>query len=887
MNPRQSIEPHLRPWLHRLPALVAATAAVAAGWLLHRELRHLDLASVRGALSQLAPFRLLAAVGLTIVNYSLLVGYDALALREVGLRLPARRVAAASLTSFAASHNLGAWLGGATVRYRFYSGWGLSAGEIARILTLVGATHFSGLCVVSGVLFTLSPVALPWSGALPFSTLRPLGAMLSCLSLAYAVLVATVRRSWVVWGVALELPRPPTALAQALLGAADLMVAASALYVVLPPELHLAYPTVLTAYLAAVVLTILSHVPGGVGVFELVVLTLCSAQSSEAAVASLLAFRAIYYLLPLCVAVCLMARNELAAPTARAALESLGRWSASVAPVLLAFAAFAAGTLLVWSGTTPGVASRLKLLEAIFPLALVEVSHVAASVVGAGLILLARGLQRRLDSAYWVALGSLGVGAVASVLKGLDYEEATVLATVAGLLYACRRQFYRRGSLVHEPFGLAWWLAFAAVVSSSLWLGRFAYRHLEYSSELLWQFEFRGDAPRFLRATVAVAGLGFLFGLRRLIAGSPARRPRDAGKEAESVAAIVASASRVEANLALLGDKRFLLSEHGDALVMYGVEGRSWIAMGGPCGPPDRAVELIWAFRQLADRHDGRAAFYRVSEPGLSAYVDAGFSLAKLGEEAHVALAGFGLEGSAREGLRQTHQRALRAGCRFAIVQPQEVAPLLGDLQAISNAWLEKKGGAEKGFALGFFDAAYLCRFPCALVLWRNRPVAFANVWASSGGELSIDLMRYDLLGPAGGDEPAVLPPVMDFLLIELMLWGRSRGYSCFNLGMAPLSGMLEGGPAPVWSRAAALAYHHGGAYHGFEGLRKHKEKFRPVWRPRYLAHVGLLSLPVVLRDVAALIGREPKRAGRLEGEPPVVGARTAPSGGRPLMGAK
>jgi phosphatidylglycerol lysyltransferase len=176
---------------------------------------------------------------------------------------------------------------------------------------------------------------------------------------------------------------------------------------------------------------------------------------------------------------------------------------------------------------------------------------------------------------------------------------------------------------------------------------------------------------------------------------------------------------------------------------------------------------------------------------------------------------------------------------------------MLPELKTISDAWLAEKAASEKGFSLGFFDERYLSRFPCAVVREAGRIVAFANLWCGARREeLSIDVMRY---------APGSPQDVMEYLFIELMLWGQREGYQWFNLGMAPMSGVDDRPLAPLWNRAVHLAYSHGDRFYSFEGLRKYKEKFHPVWRPKYLASPGGIALPRILTDLAALIAKEHK----------------------------
>ena len=209
-------------------------------------------------------------------------------------------------------------------------------------------------------------------------------------------------------------------------------------------------------------------------------------------------------------------------------------------------------------------------------------------------------------------------------------------------------------------------------------------------------------------------------------------------------------------------------------------------------------------------------------------------------------LAGFSLEGAKQKGLRYTYRRLTREGCAFEVVPATEVPGLLPELRQISNAWLAAKKTREKGFSLGRFDEEYLLNFPVAVVRRQGAVIAFANLWPGADRqELSIDLMRFAAAAPSG---------VMEYLFIHLLLWGRKAGYQTFDLGMAPLSGMENRPFAPLWNRLGAVIFQHGEHFYNFEGLREYKEKFNPVWEPRYLACPGGLALPRILLNVVALI---------------------------------
>jgi phosphatidylglycerol lysyltransferase len=592
----------------------------------------------------------------------------------------------------------------------------------------------------------------------------------------------------------------------------------------------------------------LSNVPGGLGVFESVLILLLPGATQEALLGAVLLYRIVYYLLPFGGAVlllgfrALLGQRKLIRRISSAIQDSVEGF----APQVIALAVFLAGTVMLVSGATPAVGSRLEWLADVLPIEVLEASHLVGSAVGVALLILARGLYQRLDGAWWVTAALLTAGIIASLLKGLDYEEAVFLAAILAVLLVSHERFYRRAPLLDLRYTKAWAIALVFVVGGAIWISMLAYRDVQFGREMWWQFAFDDDAPRVMRAGLLSVLLAAAYMLWLLL--SPARPgPRlPTADELDRAATIAIKSTDTLANLALLGDKQLLFHPAGDAFIMYQRSGRSLIALGDPAGNPARFEQLAWSFREMCDKNAGWPVFYQVSADQLPLYLDLGLALAKLGEEARVSLPEFSLEGPKRRDLRNEHRRAQRDGARFVLLTPGQVESRLPELRAISDAWLHGRSVAEKGFSVGRFDTDYLRRFSCAGVERDGRLVAFANLWLSrSREEFSIDLMRYEDGAPKG---------VMDYLFIELMLWGRQEGYRWFNLGMAPLSG-LEGHPlAPYWHKLGRLVHRYGEPFYNFDGLRRYKEKFNPEWRPRYLASPGGLVLPRVILDAAALV---------------------------------
>ncbi|HEV3458452.1 MAG TPA: bifunctional lysylphosphatidylglycerol flippase/synthetase MprF [Thermoanaerobaculia bacterium] len=844
-----------RDLLRKAAPFITVLLFAGALWLLHRQLEGFRYRDVMLFLRGLPRARVWLAVLCTALGYAAMTGYDALAFRNIRVPLPYRKIALASFAGYAFSNSLGfALLTGTPVRARLYSGWGLSATQVTKVVVFCFLTFWLGFITLGGAAFLLEPLPLPHGFSFNLATSRPLGFLFLSLAVVYVALAARRRQPLLVRGIELPLPGLRLALAQIALSCLDWGLAAAALYALLPNHEDLSFPRLLAVFLLAQLAGVASQVPGGLGVLEASILYLLTrltpAMPVPQVVGALVAFRGIYYFAPLLVASLALAAHEasLRHHQVLRVARGIGSRVSAVVPQVLSLTTFLGGAILLVSGATPAVRSRLDWLSALLPLPVIELSHFVGSLVGVGLLLLALGLQRRLDAAYQLTVGLLVTGIVVSLLKGLDYEEAIALSLMLAALLPCRRHFYRKATLTNEPFTPSWISATTIVVAGSLWLGIFSYQNKQYSRELWWMFTLRGDAPRFLRASVGVVAAALGLALWRLLRPAVHRPEWPTERDLDSACAIAAASPRTYAHLAMLGDKQLLFNDSRTAMLMYGVEGRSWVSMGDPAGPESERAELAWRFRELCDQHRGWCSFYQVNEKRLHLYVDLGLSLVKLGEEARVPLADFSLAGAGRKKLRWAQRKTEELGCRFEIVPATRVAPLMPELEALSAAWLKEKNTREKGFSLGFFEPSYLQRLPLALVRGEHGIIAFANLWlGAEHEEMSIDLMRHV------GDAPSV---VMDYLFVELMLWGRANGYRWFNLGMAPLSGLEGRAIAPLWSRLGTMVYRHGEHFYNFQGLHQYKEKFDPVWEPRYLACPGGLALPRVLADVAALISR-------------------------------
>jgi phosphatidylglycerol lysyltransferase len=823
----------------------------AALWVLHHQLKQYGYHQVILSLRRIPESHLLAALALTSLNYLVLTGYDFLALRSIRHPLPYSKIAMASFIGYAFSNNTGfALLAGSSVRFHLYSTWGLTAFEIIQVVAFYTMTLWIGLFAVAGGAFILEPMSLPQWLHIPFSSSRPIGLLLMLLLSGYLLLSMLRKRPVSIRGWEVPIPGLRLAVLQIIVSALDWTIGAAILYVLLGPSQSLTFPTFLTVFLLGQVSGLVSQVPGGLGVFESVVLIgLGNLLPTYSVIASLLAFRLIYYLLPLTVAIILLGLHEVL--EARSGLARVvrvfGRWVPDLAPRVFGLMVFVAGATLLFSGALPSTDRRMELLRHIFPLLVVELSHFFGSIIGVVLLLLARGLQLRLDGAYFLTITMLGAGMAASLAKGVDLEEAAILGIVLFMLIPCRKHFYRKTSLLGERFTARWIASVGIVLLGSLWLTFFSFKHVQYTGDMWWTFAFSESAPRSLRAMAgAVIACLFIALARLLRPESPRFLTAPTPAESEKVRAIVASCRNTSANLALLGDKRFLFGQSGKSFIMYGTAGRSWVAMGDPVGEEGDWGELVWQFREICDLYGRWPVFYKIGKESIPLYQDLGLTMLKIGEEACVPLQDFTMEGRSRQGFRKVRNRFERGGHTFDVIPAEDVPSILPRLKEISGAWLKDKNTREKRFSLGSFDPQYLRHYPVGVVRRGDVILAFCNIWqGAEREELSGDLMRHS---------PEAPPGTMEYLFIRLMLWGKEQGYRSFNLGMAPLSGLEQGALAPAWNRLASLIYQHGEHFYNFQGLRRYKEKFEPRWEPKYIACPNGLVLPRVLANVASLI---------------------------------
>ncbi|MDF5710157.1 MAG: lysylphosphatidylglycerol synthase domain-containing protein [Nostoc sp. S4] len=282
-------------------------------WAIAHELHEYNYRDILNSLGAIPKSRLSWAIWLTALGYLVMIEYDILGFNYINRSLNWNKIAFTSFISSAFSNTIGfALLTGSAIRYRFYANWGVSAVEIAQIIAFANFTFWLGMFAIAGLIFVTNPLTIPTQLHLPFATVRPIGIIFLLLIAIYLLGSLLIKQPLIIRQQEFRFPSLPISLAQIAISSLDWILAAAVLFAVLPSNTPLSYLDFLGIYLLAMFAGVVSNIPGGLGVFETVMLLFLSSKISAVAVlGSLLAYRGVYYFLPLLIAAGLLGIYEV------------------------------------------------------------------------------------------------------------------------------------------------------------------------------------------------------------------------------------------------------------------------------------------------------------------------------------------------------------------------------------------------------------------------------------------------------------------------------------------------------------------------------------------------------------------------------------------------
>ena len=543
---------------------------------------------------------------------------------------------------------------------------------------------------------------------------------------------------------------------------------------------------------------------------------------------------------------------------------------------IAALITFGSGVVSLYSVMGPALPNRMRLLEDLFPLEFIHTARFLALIAGFVLIVSAINIHRRKRRAYIVVLSISVLAIVFHMAKGLDYEESIVSLLLIGVLVATRRRFTVKSGVPDLRTGMLRLVAAACVALAYGIAGFWLLDRREFGitfhvddavRETCRYIVFSGDpgliphtryARWFLDSLNVMTATAILYSLYELFRPTIYRFGTQPN-ERRLARDIVERHGRSSLDyFKYWPDKSLFFSPSRRSFIAYRVGGSFALALADPVGPDEEIEGIASSFAGYCAENDWGVAFHQTLPDFLPVYERLGFRKLKVGDDAIVDLASFSLEGSRRKGLRHAINKLEDEGVRLAWHEPPLSDELCAGLKEVSDEWLRIGGRRERRFTLGLFREDYVRTTPVAAAIDGQGTIqAFANrIPSFAKGEATIDLMRHRAAAPTG---------VMDFLFVKLFLELRARGFTRFNLGMAPMSGFQEHERASAEEKAIHAFFQRLNFLFSYRGLRRYKAKFADVWEPRYTVYRSPIDLPRMAIALSLVSELKRVRPGEIE----------------------
>lgn len=579
----------------------------------------------------------------------------------------------------------------------------------------------------------------------------------------------------------------------------------------------------------AITIGIMSMIPGSLGSFDLIMVSgLVGLGIDKAqALSWLLVFRLFYYILPFCLGVVLFLKNM----GGRLNEKYLGipqKVIEALSSIVLVWGLRLFGFFLIVSAIVPQELGHLPLLKELTPSTGQFVFQLPSIVLGVLFFLLARLVKRRLK--FTLTLATV-LGLVSLVYLNIGSFSLPSSLFLMVLLFLV---WWNKDTFVRRHYIYAWEDCYKDIsyIGGSFFLTLVLLGHLNPHHV----FKLK-HLSHLVTHWIHFLGLSLILVILYVLVLRESNKIKenfgevfDKQRYQDFIATI--PNLNLDAALAFLGDKYlYWYQEDGQDKVVFqfAIENNKCVVMSDPLAHSGYLEKGLSQFLAEAENANISVIFYEVNQETTLLLHEYGYDFMKFGETAQVSLDEFTTEGKHGKKFRTVVNKLENKGYHFQVLQPPFDKKMLNTLKEISDSWLD--GRQEKGFSLGYFDEKYIQLAPIALVSDEEDNIqAFVTFLASNGpNEASIDLMRYDLKTAPNG--------IMDYLFVKLLLHFKEEGVTYFDLGMAPLSNVGTEKHSFLQEKVAYLIYAFTNRFYSFSGLRQYKQKFNPIWSPRYVAY--------------------------------------------------
>ncbi len=787
--------------------------------------------------------KLIIVLLITMGAISPMFFYDAVIVKILGIKIPTKQFIKQSLIVNSFSNLIGfGGIIGVMLRSYFYQPDKLKKGNVLRTITVVSIFFLTGISLLS------------WITLVGYRNI-PLLAQTKWLYLAVLAvgLYLPVLMAVTLWKKEKE-PSPAITIKIKFFLIFVSILEWSAVFLaiwLLALMLNISIPfgDLFAIFIVAACAGIVSLIPGGLGSFDLIFIwgSEYLGIQNEKIVVLLLLYRIGYLFIPFLVGAFFFLKiywekwNKSWGNLPNLLIQRISHW-------LLTILIFISGLILLLSAALPGIMERVKMTEEILSLPIISLSHQLSVATGFILLGLSRGIQYKVKRAYYLTIVALFLAVLFSLSKGFDYEEAIFLLVVALMLRISKARFYRVsyvltwGKMTFDIFIMILiTLMYLLIGFSNLPTSKFSIpaKFLPY---IITDYQ-----DLFYSAFIGLMIAIIIFLIGNFIGKSQKWLMESSKNQEEKIYEHLQKyKGNVLTHLIFLHDKYVFWNSKGNVLFPFQTYADKIVVLGDLIGEKSEFPKAIEEFLIISDLYGYTPVFYEVSNDMLPILHENGFDFFKLGEEAFVDLENFSLSGKKMSTIRNVKNKFERENFIFDILEPPFSDNLLQELKTVSNEWLA--GRKEKGFSLGFFDEAYLNKSELAILKNIDKKViGFASLMPVYDHDqtISVDLMRFIPSAPSG---------TMDFIFLSLFDWAKEKGYTQFNLGMAPLSNVGLSKYSFFSEKVAAQIYLHGQVFYHFQGLRKFKEKYNVSWVPKYLAYRKKSSLPITMAQVTILI---------------------------------